>query len=226
VNKKTVIQALREIDRPIFTTLEIATLRYGSVSATSQTLSRLARQEVIKKVKNGLWCLPAHPYFSPFALIPFLTPRQRVYVSFISALHLHGLTEQIPQIIYVATTGHTRIIRTGIGTYSFHQLSPEFIAGFDWYGKRQDFPIAGAEKALIDSLYLSSRKGKRFGIFPELYFGPDFSFRRAARWGKMIPDKRIRVHVLKKLEEIKKTAGRDGRFSEKSISRSKRPAIG
>jgi predicted transcriptional regulator of viral defense system len=201
--KESVLQAIQKIARPVFTTNEIATLRHGSLSSTSQTLSRFASQNIVGKVTRGVWCLPAHPYFSPFAVVPFLTPSQRVYVSFISALHLHGLIEQIPQIIYVSTTGHTRVIRTTIGSYSFHQLSPQLFTGFDWYGKRQDFLIASAEKALIDSLYLSSRRGKRFGIFPELHFSHKFSFQRAAKWGKMIPDKRIRGHVLKKLEEIK-----------------------
>ncbi len=208
MNKRTVIQALQDIKRPVFTTREIATLRHGSLSATSQSLSRLAEQGVVKKVKKGIWCLPAHPDFSRFAVAPFLTPRQRVYVSFISALHLQGIIEQIPQVIYVATTGRGRGIRTAVGSYSFHQLSPEFFSGFDWYGKRQDFLIATPEKALIDSLYLSSRRGRRFGIFPELDLGSHFSFRKAKKWADLIPDKRIRGHVLKKLEGIKRNIGR------------------
>lgn len=203
MNRRNVIQVLGEINRPVFTTREIAALRHGGDAATSQTLSRLANQGVIKKIKKGLWCLPAHPHFSPFSPVTFLTPRQRVYVSFISALHLHGLVEQIPQVVYVATTGHSRIIRTPVGTYSFHRLRPELIAGFDFYGKERNFPVAVAEKALIDSLYLSSRRGKRFRSFPELNFGAGFSFRRAARWARKIPDGKIRGYVLAKLEAIR-----------------------
>ncbi|MEA1928444.1 MAG: hypothetical protein U9N73_09580, partial [Candidatus Auribacterota bacterium] len=121
----------------------------------------------------------------------------------ISALHLHGMIDQIPQVIYIATTGHGQVINTNVGTYSFHQLNPQLFRGFEWYGKRQDFLIAYPEKALIDCLYISSRKGKRFGSFPELEITPDFSFVRAKDWVNLILDKRIRGYVAGKLEEIK-----------------------
>jgi len=113
-----------------------------------------------------------------------------------------GIIEQIPQVIYAATTGHGRTITTDIATYSFHQLMPEIFCGFDWYGNRQDFLVAAPEKALVDSLYLSSRKGQRFGVFPELSFSSSFSFPSARKWAKRITDDRIRGYVLKKLRNI------------------------
>ena len=64
--------------------------------------------------------------------------------------------------------------------------------------------IAGPEKALIDSLYLSGRKKKQFGHFPELHFPPEFSFKKAAQWVKRIPEEKIRLYVLKKLEALEK----------------------
>ena len=211
MNKHSVIQAVMKIERPVFTTLEIATLRHGGISSTSQTLSRFAAQGVVKKVTRGIWCLPSHPHFSSLVVVPFLTPKQRVYVSFVSALHLYGIVEQIPQVIYIATTGRGRIIRTDVGTYSFHQLSHHIFGGFDWYGKREDFLIASPEKALIDSLYLSSRKGKRFSFFPELDFDPSFSFKQAENWGNIIQDKRIRGYVLKKLRGIEESVSSIGK---------------
>jgi len=203
MNKVSVIQAIGNVNRPVFTTREIATLRRGSLSSTSQSLALLSEQGVVKKITRGIWALPSHPNFTPFMVVPFLTPEQRVYVSFISALHLYGMIEQIPQVMYIATTGRGRIINTSVGTYSFHQLNPQLFRGFEWYGKRQDFLIASPEKALIDCLYISSRKGKRFGSFPELEIAPDFSFDRAKEWVNLIPDKRIRGYVSRKLEEIK-----------------------
>lgn len=203
MNSKTVIRAFQDVGRPVFTTREIAALRSGSVSSTSQTLSKLARQGIVEKVTRGIWCLPSHPYFSPFTVVPFLLPGQRSYVSFISALHLQGIIEQVPQVIYLATTGRGRMVRTGIGSYSFHQLSPGFFCGFDWYGRRHDFLIARPEKALVDCLYLSSRKGRQFASFPELHFGSRFSFRQALKWANRVSDNRIRSYVLKRLKAIK-----------------------
>ena len=49
MNKISVIKAVTDINRPVFTTREIATLRRGSLSATSQSLSLLAEKAWWKK---------------------------------------------------------------------------------------------------------------------------------------------------------------------------------
>lgn len=193
-------QAVHSIGRAVFTTRQIAALRGSSLSAASQGLSRMEERGLVKKVTRGIWCVPDDPRFTPFALVPLLAGGHRAYVSLISALHLHGLIEQIPEIIYAVTTGHTRVRKTSVGTYSYHRISPRFFAGFDWYGNRQDFLIATPEKALVDSLYLSSRKGKRFGFFPEIELGADFDFERAHEWVDLIENDRwTREYVLKRL---------------------------
>ena len=118
-------------------------------------------------------------------------------------MHLHGLIEQIPQIVYAITTGHTREQATLVGTYSFHRISPGLFAGFDWYRDRQDFLIATPEKALVDSFYLSSRKGRRFRFFPEIDLGAGFSFKQAMEWAEQIKhDPWTREYVLRKLEDL------------------------
>lgn len=201
--KLTAAQAVQSVGRPVFTTREIAGLRGGSLSSASQTLSRMERQRLLVRATRGLWCIPTDPRFTLFSLVPFLAGRHRAYVSFFSALHLHGLTGQIPQVVYAATTAHTRMTRTPIATYSFHRIHPRFFAGFDWYRGGQQFLIASPEKAVVDCLYLSSRKGRRFGFLPELGLPAQFSFRRAAEWARRIEDERIRISVLKKLDELR-----------------------
>ncbi len=202
MKKFSVIKAIGEINRPVFTTREVATIRQGRISSTSQSLSLLAEQGAINKIIRGVWALPSHPHFSPFAVISFLAPGHRVYLSFLSALHLHGLIEQIPQVIYAATTGRGRVITTSVGVYSLHQLSSRMFTGFDWYGKRQDFLIAEPEKALVDSLYISSRKKKRFGQFPEIDLKSAFDFKKTRTWAGRIPDKRIRGYVIRALADL------------------------
>lgn len=195
-------QAVRQVDRPIFTTREIASLSGGSLSVTSRVLKQTERKGLIRKVIRGLWCVPTDSRFTPFALVHHLSRGDRSYVSFLSALHLHGLIEQIPQVIYVATTGHSRSIRTTIGAFSFHRISPKLFSGFDWYGDQRAFLVATPEKALIDSLYLSSRKGKRFRFFPEIELPQHFSTVRAMKWVELIPDPIIRKYVLGRLRKI------------------------
>ncbi len=199
---QSVSQALRALGRPVFTTREVAALRGSSIAATSQSLTRLQAQGRVVRVARGVWCDPEDPRFTPFALVHFLTGAHPAYLSFVSALHLHGVVEQIPQVVYAATTGHTSRKRTPVGTYSFHRIGPDFFNGFHWYRGRNEFLIAEPEKALIDSLYVASRRGKRFGSFPELDLTSGFDVSRAEHWIASIPYGRIRSFVERRFSEI------------------------
>ena len=191
---------IKKLGRPIFATRELAAISGKSASTVIQCLNRLARDGLLIKVYRGVWAEPGPRPLSPFDIIPYVFPRHRVYVSFITALHLHGIIEQIPQVMTLASPAHTRTIRTHAGVFSVHQISPPFFDGFDWYQGDGNFLIAEPEKALIDSLYLSSRRNKQFGYFPELHFPLAFSFKKAAAWGGRIPEKKIRRYVLRKLD--------------------------
>ncbi len=195
---------IKKLGRPIFTSHELATISGKSASTIVQSLNRLARQGLLAKIYRGVWAEAGPRALSPFEVIAHLFPRQRVYVSFISALHLHGILEQIPQVITLASTSHSSTICTKAGVFSIHQIAPAFFDGFDWYKGDGSFLIAEPEKALIDSLYLSSRKKKQFGHFPELHFPSGFSFKKAEQWVGRIPEKTIRLYVLKRLETLKR----------------------
>lgn len=201
---RNIMVFVRKLGRPVFTTHDLAALSGRSSSTLTQCLGRLVRQGLLGKVCRGVWAEPGHAGGpSAFEMIPYLFPRHRVYVSFITALHMHGIIEQIPQVITLASTSHTKTVRTQMGIFSVHQIAPAFFDGFDWYKGEGSFLIAGPEKALIDSLYLSSRKKKQFGHFPELHFPPEFSFSKAARWIDRIPEKKIRLYVRQKLEVLR-----------------------
>ena len=154
------------------------------------------------RVARGVWCVTSDTRFTPFQLVPFLSGSHQAYVSFFSALNLHGMISQIPQVVYAATTAHTHSRTTPVGTYSFHRIDPRFFAGFDWYRRGKSFLIASSEKALVDCLYLSSRKGKRFGRFPKIDFSRTFSKRKASGWVERIPDSSIRRYVHKELSSL------------------------
>jgi len=202
--KKSILTFTKELNRPIFTTREAAMLSGSSLSNASKMLKILEKKGLISKIARGIWAETGNEKLSSYSVISFLLPKNRAYVSFISALHLYGIIEQIPQEITLASTVHTKIIHTKLGTFSIHRIPPSFFDGFDWHKGEGSFLIAEPEKALIDSLYLSTRKKKQFGYFPELYFPKSFSFKKAASWVKKIHDPRIRSSVEKKLVEIRK----------------------
>jgi hypothetical protein len=91
------------------------------------------------------------------------------YVSYLSALHLHGVIAQIPANVQVATTGQARSVRTPVGTFEFLQLKPEMLLeGIEWSDSPKPYRIATVEKALLDTFYIATRKKRRFAKLPEL----------------------------------------------------------
>lgn len=194
---------IKQLKRPVFTTHELAATSGKSASNVVQALNVLAKNRIITKIYRGIWADAEEGKISPYAVVPFLLPRQRAYVSFVSALHLHGLVGQIPQVVTLATLAHTKTIRTAAGVFELHQIGPRFFDGFTWYKGTGSFLIAEPEKALIDSIYLSTRKKKQFAYFPELYFGGKFDFKKAMRWIEKIPSQKIRISVAGRLKKIK-----------------------
>jgi len=197
------IGKIGKLRQRIFTTHEIVMISGKSPSAVTQALNNLARKGIVTKIYRGVWARESDEAISPFAVIPYLFPGQRVYVSFISALHLYGIIEQIPQVTTLASTAHARKISTKIGVFQTYHITPSFFAGFGWYKDSGSFLIADPEKAFVDCLYLSASKGNRFGHFPELHFPASFSFRRARAWADRIQSKTTRTYVKKMFKEKK-----------------------
>ncbi|MFH1352868.1 MAG: hypothetical protein ABIH68_04745 [bacterium] len=202
MRKHSILSFIRKLDRPVFTTQELSAFSMRSLSAVTQALGFLQKEGLVLKICRGIWAEEGNKQLSPYAVTPFLLPSHRVYVSFISALHLYGIIEQIPQEITLASTAHTKRINTKIGDFSIHRIAPSFFKGFGWYKGTGSFLIAEPEKALVDSLYLSGCRKKQFGYFPELHFPKSFSFKKVKEWSKEIPNEKIRSYVQKKIKSI------------------------
>jgi predicted transcriptional regulator of viral defense system len=154
----------------VFTTRDFARLADVSITAASRRLARLRQSNrSLVQLTRGIWANIAHPNFTVMACVPVLIGGEQGYVSFLTALHIHGAISQIPASIQVATTGHTRKLRTQIGTFDFLQLKPDMFAhGVEWSDSAKPFRIATLEKAVLDTFYISTRKNRRFAKLPEL----------------------------------------------------------
>ena len=156
-------------DFVIFTTRDFANYSSISIPAASKRLLRLADKRLLTRVTKGLWANTSHPHFHPLSCVPYLLGKEQGYVSFLTALHLHGLVSQIPKTIQIATTGHARSLNSPVGHYEFLQIKPELMkTGTKWSDTHLPYLIATAEKALVDTLYLSTRKSRRFARLPEV----------------------------------------------------------
>lgn len=176
------IEAIARLKRPVFSTADVHALRGGSLSSLVQSLHALEKQGMLAHIRRGLWMLTlsgTRVKVNPFELAQYLVPGGPVYISFTSALHLHGMIGQIPQSITVASTTHTRAIHTSLATFYIHRIAPSFFKGYDWYQGSGSFLIATPEKALVDCFYVSSRRNRQFSHFPELDLSKSFSNKRA-----------------------------------------------
>jgi len=184
----------------VFTTREFAGLAGISVAAASKRLRR--RRENSRSLvllTRGVWANTGHPGFSPMSCVPVLTGNEQGYVSFLSALHVHGAVSQIPGSIQVATTGHTRKLRTPVGTFDFLQMKPDmFLHGIEWSETTRPFRIATVEKALLDTLYVSTRKSRRFARLPELSL-EDAGF-DTARYRALLKNHKLSVPIARAME--------------------------
>ena len=155
----------------IFTTRDFANYSSISMPAASKRLSRLTDKKLLTRITKGLWANTSHPWFHPLACVPYLLGKEQGYISFLTALHLHGLISQIPKILQIATTGHARTLNSPVGHYEFLQIKPELMKqGTIWSDTHLPYLMATTEKALIDTLYLSTRKNRRFARLPEVDF--------------------------------------------------------
>jgi predicted transcriptional regulator of viral defense system len=154
---------------PAFFTSAMAGACGMTTSATSRLLTRLAHQAALVRVTRGVWANTQHPNFTPYGLTPYLLAGEMGYVSFLSALQRHGVISQIPTSIYVATTGHARIVESPVGTFRFVGIKPIYMQhGVTWLDGSLSYGLAIAEKALIDCLYVSTRRGNQFKHLPEI----------------------------------------------------------
>ena len=131
-------------------------------SETYALLERLTRQELVVPVERGKYLLTG---LEPERVLgnPLFIANQLVYPSYVSywsALHYHGWTEQAPHTVFLATTRKKRPI-----AFQGHHFRYVTIKAAKFFGYRResvgDLPVivADPEKTLIDSLDQSRYAG-------------------------------------------------------------------
>jgi len=188
-----------------FTTREVAESAGIRMSNASRDLARLEDEGWVTKVRRGLWVISSHPDLSPYNVVPHLfeADEEEGYVAVLSALHLHGMIQQIPRAIHVVTTKQRANLQTPIATYEFHQIQPRLFGGYEPYGPRGRFLIATQEKAVFDTLYLSvPHHQSRFASLPELEVPEQFSKTSVEHWIDKVEHPSIRKALEARWEKL------------------------
>lgn len=187
---------------PVFTTRQAAAAAHVGMAQASRDLGRLARLDLVTRVSRGVWADTRSPRFSPYAAVPALLalggPTSTGYVSLLSALSLHGMIQQVPRLIHVVGTRRARRTRrTAVGTFRFHLMRPDLVAGFEIHPSGT-FALATPAKALFDTLYYSARKGARYAHLPEVTLPVGFRHRELAAWIARVESAPLRVALTRR----------------------------
>ena len=188
---------LLEMGRAVVTTKEATTRWRCERGTAARRLRAIEAAGLARQLRRGLWTLD--PKIEPFAIAHFLTAPYPAYVSLWSALAQHGLIEQIPREIAVASLDRPRRIQTSIGVFAVHHLAPEVFGGFS--GSERGGYVASAEKALFDLVYVRAAAASR-AYFPELELPGDFDRSKLRRWVERVESPRLRTLVSRRLREV------------------------
>ena len=140
----------------VFTSADIITLTGLTPAAATKALARLAGQDLVGRIKKGVWVSKLFADFNPYEAVPYLRAPWPAYVSLYSVLADYGVVEEIPRVIYAVSAALPKRYRTPIGAFSIHHLPERLIWGYEVKRQGQaSYPIAEPEKAFLDLVYLA-----------------------------------------------------------------------
>lgn len=140
-----ILSVFKNSGRAAFSTREFASL-LGKRDYARLLLHRLKKSGVIVSVRNGWFAFPNH---LPEAIACEVS--KPAFVSFHSALYLHGLTTQTPQFVQLAVSRNAKFyfaLGTKVKEYKVKRTQ------FNGFFLREGVLLASPEKAFADCLNL------------------------------------------------------------------------
>jgi predicted transcriptional regulator of viral defense system len=174
---------------PTVTTGEAAAALNISVSQASRLMRTLEAQDLARHVRYGLWIVGPDSV-DPRTLIEEITRPYPAYLSFTSALNAHGMIDQVPREMSVASLDNAKRVKTELGTYAIHHLPPALFGGWE---EHDGVNLAKPEKALFDLAYVSAVHGGRPRRIPELDLPAGFDREELDQWLSRIESARVRT---------------------------------
>lgn len=173
VSASSLLKLIQRHGLRVFTSADIITLTGMSPAAATMALRRLAAQDLVARIKKGVWVNRLAADLNPYEAVPHLRTPWPAYVSLYSALADYGIVEEVPRVVYGISSALPKRYRTPIGEFHIHHLPERLIWGYDIRKTGQcSYPMADAEKAFLDQVYLALIPRSRIG----------FPHKRGRRW--------------------------------------------
>ena len=154
-----ITKKLTNINKRIFNIVDLGKI-FNSVNKNTiyKTAERLVNNGILKRLNKGLYINTAK---APdiFEIANYLyTPS---YISLESALYRYGVISQSPYLITSVTPKKPKKIIAEGTDFEYVHITAKYFFG---YVSDKGILIATREKALIDLLYLISKKARRFNL--------------------------------------------------------------
>lgn len=151
VSDLQLIQVLAGYQQSYFSISDLEKILGITGSSLYVTIHRLIKNGVLVKLSRGVFQIASQADQIEQVANQLYYPS---YLSFESALAIHGILSQQPYQLSLATTLKSKQMTLGWQRVVYHQLKPALFFG---YVLEQGRYVAEPEKAVLDQLYLISR---------------------------------------------------------------------
>lgn len=162
ISTNYIIKTLFDKELYYFTVRDLAGILNIPVRKAYTCIPNLNDKGFIRSIEKGKYLLlgfePEHVLSNPFFIASHIVYPS--YVSYWSALNFYGFTEQVPAMVFLASTRKKAKVEFNGSRFKYVLVNPKKFFG---YRKERigdlDFLIAEEEKAIIDSLDLPDNAG-------------------------------------------------------------------
>ena len=209
------IKLLDEYEVDIFSIDEIAKMLHTRFDNLNEILDNLVRKEILFRIERGKYCKAN--FKDDFAIANILVADAAI--GYWSALNTHGLTEQIPNAVFVQTTKSKKSKKVFGVAYRFIKVTKRKHTGIirQGFGNRQ-YRITDVEKTIVDCFDLPDYSGGYDNLIKAFY-------RTALKPEKLIEYSNAihNIAAIKRMAVIADITGKKGlsvflRFAEKKVN--------
>ena len=156
-----IMEEIRSRGLTIFTPLQVRRFLHLSDHNTNRLLARMVNKDLIRRVENGKYILSREADEKDvYELATHLI--SPCYLSLWSALHFHGMTEQVPSRVYVSTTRRKAHLMLQGREIVFVTIANQHFFGYERVGT---VVVSDREKTLLDCLRHMDKAGGPSHIF-------------------------------------------------------------
>ncbi|MCD4746420.1 MAG: hypothetical protein K8R58_08980, partial [Bacteroidales bacterium] len=205
LNYNKILKTIDNSGLDIFTNQDISKIFRLKNNEIQNFIETLEKQKVIIRIEKGKYV--RHNFKDEFVIGSFLTPDATI--AYWSALNLHGLTNQIPNTVFVQSTKKKQD-KTIFGVrYKFIKVKPDKMTGIqiNGYGNHI-YRITDVEKTIVDCFDLPQYAGE-FPILVKAFYEAKLQVSKLKVYCEVVNNKSVagKLGFLVELFEKKNSQG-------------------